>query len=89
MLLVLQSEQLEKLPTWQLKGNTMKTKALALLASVGAIGSANAAVDTTAIQTAVLADVATVSAYGFAILTAVLGASIGIKLVKKFTNKAS
>lgn len=67
----------------------MKTKALALLASVGAIGSANAAVDTTAIETAVLADVATVSAYGFAILTAVLGASIGIKLVKKFTNKAS
>jgi|TARA_R110000744_G_C19367798_1_gene562102 uncharacterized membrane protein YeaQ/YmgE (transglycosylase-associated protein family) len=67
----------------------MKTKATALLLSLGAIGSASAAVDTTAIQTALLADVATVSTYGFAILTAVLGASIGIKLVKKFTNKAS
>lgn len=67
----------------------MKTKALALLATLGAVGSASAAVDTTDIQTAILADVSTVSAYGFAILTAVLGASIGIKLVKKFTNKAS
>ena len=52
-------------------------------------GSVHAAVDTTAIQTALLADVGTVAAYGFAILTAVLGASVGIKLVKKFTNKAS
>ena len=67
----------------------MKTKALALLASLGAIGSANAAVDTTAIETAILADIGTVSTYGFTILAAVLGASIGIKLVKKFTNKAS
>ena len=58
---------------------------VALLAS----GGASAAVDTTAIQTAMLADIGTVSAYGYAILTAVLGASIGIKLVKKFTNKAS
>lgn len=67
----------------------MKTKAIALMASLAAIGSANAAVDTTAIETAILADISTVSAYGFVILTAVLGASIGIKLVKKFTNKAS
>lgn len=67
----------------------MKTKAIALLTTLGAIGSANAAVDTTAIQTAILADVGTVSTYGFAILAAVLSASVGIKLVKKFTNKAS
>ena len=67
----------------------MKTKALAILASLGAVSTANAAVDTTAIETAVLADIATVSAYGFAILTAMLGASIGIKLVNKFTNKAT
>lgn len=67
----------------------MKIKAIALMASLAAIGSANAAVDTTAIETAILADIGTVSAYGFVILTAVLGASIGIKLVKKFTNKAS
>lgn len=67
----------------------MKTKALAILASFGAIGSANAAVDTTAIETAVLADISTVSAYGFTILAAVLGASIGLKLVNKFTNKAT
>lgn len=66
----------------------MKTKAIALMASLAAIGSANAAVDTTAIETAVLADISTVSAYGFVILAAGLGASIGIKLVKKFTNKA-
>ena len=33
----------------------MKTKAIAFMASVAAIGSANAAVDTTAIETAVLA----------------------------------
>lgn len=67
-------------------------KAQKILIGLGTLvtaGSASAAVDTTAIQTAVLADVAAVSAYGFAILTAVLGASIGIKLVKKFTNKAS
>lgn len=68
--------------------NNFKKMVLAL-PLIGATGLANAAVDTTAIQTALLADVGTVSAYGFAILTAVLGASIGIKLVKKFTNKAS
>ena len=59
------------------------------MATLGAVSTANAAVDTTAIETAVLADIATVSAYGFAILTAMLGASIGIKLVNKFTNKAT
>ena len=64
-------------------------KILGGLGVLGLAGSANAAVDTTAIETAVLADVATVSAYGFAVLTVVLGASIGIKLVKKFTNKAT
>ena len=67
----------------------MKLKVLALMATLGAVSTANAAVDTTAIETAVLADIATVSAYGFAILTAMLGASIGIKLVNKFTNKAT
>ena len=64
-------------------------KILVGLGAFGTAGAASAAVDTSAIETALLADVATVSAYGFAILTAVLGASIGIKLVKKFTNKAS
>ena len=67
----------------------LRNKAFLGFSGFGGAGAANAAVDTTAIQTALLADVATVSAYGFAILTAVLGASIGIKLVKKFTNKAS
>lgn len=64
-------------------------KAIALMAALGAIGTANAAVDTTAIETSVLADIATVSAFGFVILAASLSASIGIKLVKKFTNKAT
>jgi len=69
----------------------MKNRNKFILASglVALASTSHAAVDVTAIQTAVLADVATVGAYGFAILTAVLGASIGIKLVKKFTNKAS
>lgn len=70
----------------------MKNRVQKILLGSGLLGVASAsqaAVDVTAIQTAVLADVSTVAAYGFAILTAVLGASIGIKLVKKFTNKAS
>jgi hypothetical protein len=63
--------------------------AVLVIGSMLVAGSASAAVDVTAIQTALLADVGTVATYGFAVLTAVLGASIGIKLVKKFTNKAS
>lgn len=67
----------------------MKTKvALAVMASLGAISTANAAVDTTAIETAILADISTVSAFAFVLLAASLSAGIGIKLVKKFSNKA-
>lgn len=67
----------------------MKTKvALAVMASLGAISTANAAVDTSAIETAILADISTVSAFAFVLLAASLSAGIGIKLVKKFSNKA-
>lgn len=67
----------------------MKTKAvIALMAALGTIGAANAAVDTSAIETAILADISTVSAFGFVLLAASLSAGIGIKLVKKFSNKA-
>lgn len=71
-----------------MKTRFIKTKIIAL-GSVFVAGAASAAVDTTAIQTEILADIGTVSAYAFAILAAVLGPSIGIKLVKKFTNKAA
>lgn len=67
----------------------MKKRALIATSLLAFAGASQAAVDTTAIETAILADVSTVATYGFAILTAVLGASMGIKLVKKFTNKAS
>lgn len=66
-----------------------KTAIFATVVSVVAAGSASAAVDVTAIQTEILADVSTVAAYATVVLAAVLGPSIGIKLIKKFTNKAS
>lgn len=51
--------------------------------------SANAAVDVGALETALLADIATVSGYGYTLLAAVLAAGVGITLVRKFTNKAT
>jgi hypothetical protein len=51
--------------------------------------TSHAALDTTDVETAVLADLATVSAYGFTILAASLAISVGIKLVKKYTMKAT
>jgi hypothetical protein len=68
--------------------NTAKKLLVGIGVSTFAFNS-HAALDTTDIQTAVLADLTTVSAYGFAILTASLAISVGIKLVKKYTMKAT
>jgi hypothetical protein len=67
----------------------MKTKALALLSTLGVAAQSHAALDVTAIETSVTADLATISTYAFGILAVSLGLSIGIKLVKKYTNKAT
>lgn len=66
-----------------------KKTAIIALSSLLMATTASAEVDVSAIQATVLADVSTVAGYGFAILAAVLGASVGLKLVNKFTNKAT
>ena len=55
----------------------------------GAANAALVAADVTAMQTAVLADVALAAAAAIAIMTVVLGWDVGISLLKKFTKKGA
>lgn len=65
-------------------------KNAAVVAVLGLAGSpAFAAIDTTALETAVLADIGLAVAFGFTLLAASLGGSIGISLVKKFGQKGA
>ncbi|WP_440877628.1 hypothetical protein [Thalassotalea sp. PLHSN55] len=55
-------------------------------------GSANAALDgtaVTALETEVLADVATASGAGFTVFTVVIATSVGFALLSKFINKGA
>lgn len=74
-----------------MKKNTALLVAIgSALATVGS--SAFAALDATAVtavQTAVTTDTATASAAGFAVMTVVLGTSIGFGLLSKFINKGA
>lgn len=67
------------------------TKKNAVIATTALVAGspAFAAIDTTALETSVLADIATAVAFGFTLLAASLGGSIGISLVKKFGNKGA
>jgi len=77
--------------------NTLKTwrgKSLAVIGTGMAMvaGSANAALDgtaVTALETEVLADVATASGSGFTVFTVVIATSVGFALLSKFINKGA
>jgi len=60
--------------------------------SMAVMGVANAALDgtaVTALETEVLADVATASGSGFTVFTVVIATSVGFALLSKFINKGA